>query len=75
MPNRTQKQKEYFAKQQNALDKLNQIILDDIYDPTFQAASNRIGLHDLVLDYEPREEDVYDYMPTEETIKEFFRRF
>ena len=46
-----------------------------LLDNMFDCITASLGVHDLVLDYEPDEDDVYDEMPTEKTIQAFFRRF
>ena len=42
---------------------------------TFDSIAARMGIHEEVLDYEPDEDDVYDEMPTEKTIKDFINLF
>ena len=73
----TPKQREqYFKKQQEALARINKITpVAEVTNTTFDYIAANLGVHDLVLDYEPNEDDIYDEMPTEETIKDFFRRF
>lgn len=77
----TPKQREqYFKKQQEALARINKItpvaeVTSTTLDGMFDYIAVNLGVHDLILDYEPNEDDIYDEMLTEETIQDFFRRF
>lgn len=46
-----------------------------LLDRTFNLITARMGIHEEVLNYEPDEDDIYDEMPTEKTIKDFINLF
>lgn len=76
--------KEFVKKQQrvriNKIDPATEVVnlcppeqveLDEIFD----LIAARMGIHEEVLNYEPDEDDIYDEMPTEKTIKDFINLF
>lgn len=46
-----------------------------LLDKTFDSIITKMGVHEEVLDYELDEDDIYDKMPTEKTIKDFINLF
>lgn len=50
-------------------------ISNPLLDRVFDLITTRMGIHEEVLNYEPDEDDIYDEMPTEKTIKDFINLF
>lgn len=50
-------------------------ISNPLLDEMFDLIAARMGIHDEVLNYEPDEDDIYDEMPTERTIRDFIDLF
>ena len=46
-----------------------------LLDEVFDLITARMGIHEEVLNYEPDEDDIYDEMPTEKTLKDFISLF
>ena len=46
-----------------------------LLDRAFNLITARMGIHEEVLNYEPDEDNVYDEMPTEKTIRDFVNLF
>ena len=58
------------TSEQAVIDRDN-VMLDSVFD----YITTKLGIHEEVLNYEPDEDDVYDEMPTETTIKDFINLF
>ena len=50
-------------------------ISNPLLDEVFDLIAARMGIHEEVLNYEPDEDDIYDEMPTEKTIRDFINLF
>lgn len=50
-------------------------ISNPLLDRMFGLITARMGIHKEVLNYEPDEDDIYDEIPTEKTIKDFINLF
>ena len=50
-------------------------ISNPLLDRVFNLITARMGIHEEVLNYEPDEDDIYDEMPTEKTLKDFINLF
>lgn len=50
-------------------------ISNPLLDGVFDLITARMGIHEEVLNYEPDEDDIYDEMPTEKTLKDFINLF
>ena len=44
---------------------------NSMLDAMFDYISVKLGIHEDVLNYEPDENDIYDEMPTEKTLRNF----
>lgn len=58
------------TSEQAVIDRDN-IMLDSVFD----YITAKLGIHEEVLNYEPDEDDIYDEMPTEKTLKDFINLF
>ena len=50
-------------------------ISNPLLDRVFDLITTRMGIHEEVLNYESDEDDIYNEMPTEKTLKDFINLF